>query len=218
MGTYCINSRSAHEHLVRDFWYDLGIRYTYPKDFKTYIQKLQDINDENKSVIHNQIYKKYLVYFNNERISNRLFQEAYNKYQDDFFFYILALVLLCRADSDGAYDLYKYLIKKYKFMNMKGDYCEKKDLEKVLSIYVNLISQFCIPALSDIHQDNTQKVEFVEFLHKAYNKESQELLINNRLLTHIQSETVPLEKFFTKDYYYFVLDDHLREVLLKLSK
>lgn len=218
MGTYCMNARTTHEYLVRDFWYDLGIRYTYPKDFKTFLQKFPDISEENKHEIHNHIYSKYLVYFNNERISNKLFQEAFIKYREDFFYYLLALILLCRADSDGAYDLYKYIIKKYKFMKMKGDYCDKKDLEKILSIYINLISQFSISALVDLHSDNSQKMEFADFLHKAYNKESQELLIKNRLLTHIQSETVPMEKFFTKDYYYFAMDDHMREILLKLSK
>lgn len=230
MGTNCsCCSRDEQYETLKIFWNGLLIQKITPYLYNcSVIENLNKGNIRNKEVLKKTLIKSLLVNRNYLNISKRLFEDALDYFENEIEEFIITIVLLTMNDNMSATKItFKKLIKYYKpeylkpldetyegkLINTTSNnkiYIKKKDLFKIIKIYVKLVSLFSVKYLADLSKD---KEYFLTFLTCQFSEDNQNVMINFILDKYVENELICIDDFLDNEISCFSDTDNVRKLV-----
>jgi hypothetical protein len=193
----CLNQ--PPEIVMKQYWESLPIRQITPSLYKEFIRReIKPNTPLNMSLIAKSLLSPQLLLTSSDKfdkVTSTLFLNFFERNRGDYKLAILSLIFLTTpTNSTELFISMRQIIKHldidfFKTIN-NIEYVEKRKLEKLLIIYVNLISLFSISYVKNLQDD----YDFVFHLTEEYQFNYIENYVND-LLDHFINDNILFSKF-----------------------
>jgi hypothetical protein len=214
----CSCYHAPPEVVMREYWERLPIRGITPSIYKEFIKKEITRASNSDSCLSSLMSTKLFMGNDDKvnRVTNSILLNFIERHRSDYKLAILSLIFLTKPTS--SYELFislRHLVKHLDLDIIKSehneDFIEKRDLEKLLTMYVNLISLFCIDYVKNLQED----ADFVLHLSDEYQYHYIETYVKKLIDSYI-NDNVLISKFLD-NYMEKIIDDvAVRDGLHKL--
>jgi hypothetical protein len=196
----CMDSRSANESLVHEFWIDMYFRRNNSSEFLEKARlALQDYNNPDKNLIRQQFKTSNL----DEQTCQEMYLSLQRLHQRHLFLYFFFLLKVDERTKENFVELIKLISLNVGFFN--GDRVRKIQLYDIFYGYVTCITRECIDRISGMKQDDIN-------LKEVYSKANIKILAERKM----PKEDITIERFWEEIFCYLNNDVKIRDDLFVL--
>ena len=219
----CGCGRSAYEQILKDFWNGLPIRSMTPREYEVIVNKVygkSDLKVDTNFELH--IIDNCLKNSDYLKTSAELFNAAKNDLCENETQMLTCITFLTMKDINQAKQSMTKMSTLFKnnliFEEKKIRFFHRENLMKIVRIYVNLITNFCVPFLYKHVKDEDNKKDMELFLAEMYAEVQREKFVAQLFEDsfHNADNNLSVDYFFDFIYTALADDTYVRDRLFKM--